>query len=140
MCPKYKKGKNLIWEKYLPKSKFSNGGGRERERIHVSFDGFSGFVNRKSSSPELKLFVSTRAMRRHQKRGISPKIHRRGFGEIEGFKFRKCFKASYGFYYAPRGGDYSYFGLFSIIGAVWLSFNALRGCLTVFSLRGCLAK
>ena len=32
------------------------------------------------------------------------------------------------FFYAPRGRDSSYFGLFSIIGAVWLSFNALRGC------------
>ena len=28
-----------------------------------------------------------------------------------------------------RGRDSSYYGLFSILGAVWLSFNALRGCL-----------
>ena len=33
---------------------------------------------------------------------------------------------------APRGKDSSYFGLFSILGAVWLSFNALRGCLAIF--------
>ena len=33
------------------------------------------------------------------------------------------------FFYTPRGRDSSYFGLFFIIGAVWLSFNALRGCL-----------
>ena len=46
----------------------------------------------------------------------------------------------YSFFYAQRGRDSSYFGLFSILGAVWLSFNALRGCLTVFALRGCLAK
>ena len=42
---------------------------RERERedgIHVSFDDFFGFVGRKSLSPELKFFVSTRATRRHQ--------------------------------------------------------------------------
>ena len=32
------------------------------------------------------------------------------------------------------------FGLFSIIGAVWLSFNALRCCLAVFALRGYLAN
>ena len=85
----------------------------EKERdegIHVFFDDFSGFIGRKSSSLELKFFVSTRATRRHQKGGISPKIHRRGFGEIKGFEFRKCFKASYGFYYALRGRDSSYFG------------------------------
>ena len=33
----------------------------------------------------------------------------RGFGEIKGFEFKKCFKASYGFYDAPRGRDFSYF-------------------------------
>ena len=36
--------------------------------------------------------------------------------------------------------DSSYFGLFSILGAVWLSFKALRGCLAIFALRGCLAN
>ena len=30
-------------------------------------------------------------------------------GEIKGFEFRKCFKASYDFYDAPRGRDSSYF-------------------------------
>ena len=33
------------------------------------------------------------------------------------------------FFYTPKGRDPSYFGLFSILGSVWLSFNALRGCL-----------
>ena len=42
--------------------------------------------------------------------------------------------------HASIGRDSSYFGLFSIQGPVWLSFNALRGCLAVFTLRGCLAK
>ena len=42
--------------------------------------------------------------------------------------------------HAPRGRDSSYFGLFSIIGAFLLSFNALNGCLAVFSLRSCLAN
>ena len=37
-----------------------------------------------------------------------------------------------------RHKDSSYFGLFSILGAIWLSFNALRGCLALFALRGCL--
>ena len=42
--------------------------------------------------------------------------------------------------HTSRGRDSSYFGLFSILGVVWLSFNTLRGCLALFSLRGCLAK
>ena len=46
---------------------------------------------------------------------------------------------SSGVAHAPRGRDFSYFGLFSILGDVWLSFNALRGCLVIFSLRGSLA-
>ena len=41
--------------------------------------------------------------------------------------------------HALRGRDSSYFGLFSILRADWLSFNALRGCLAVFALRDCLA-
>ena len=40
---------------------------RERERRKESFGDFSGFVDRKSLSLELKLFVSTRATHRHQK-------------------------------------------------------------------------
>ena len=44
------------------------------------------------------------------------------------------------FVFASRGRYSSYFGLFSILGAVWLSFNTLRGSLAVFALRGCLAK
>ena len=49
-------------------------------------------------------------------------------------------ETSESFVFAPRGRDSSYFGLFSILGAVWLSFNAVRGCLALFSLRGCLEK
>ena len=49
-------------------------------------------------------------------------------------------RTSESFVFTPRGRDSSYFGLFSILGAFWLSFNALRGCLAVFSLRDCLAK
>ena len=45
-----------------------------------------------------------------------------GLGNVHG--------TSYIFFYAPRGRDSSYFGLFFILWAVWLSFNALRGCLT----------
>ena len=49
-------------------------------------------------------------------------------------------RTSESFVFAPRGRDSSYFGLFSILGAVWLIFNALRGGLAVFSLRGYLEK
>ena len=34
--------------------------------------------------------------------------------------------------HASRGRDSSYFGLFFIIGTVWLSFNGLRGYLVEF--------
>ena len=39
-----------------------------------------------------------------------------------------------------RGRDSSYFGLFSILWAVWLSFNALRGCLALFFPKGLFGK
>ena len=42
------------------------------------------------------------------------------------------YKTSYSFFYALRSRDSSYFGLFSILRTIWLSFNALRGCLAVF--------
>ena len=38
-----------------------------------------------------------------------------------------------------RCRDSSY-GLFSILGAVWLSFNVLRGCLVVFFPKGLFVK
>ena len=88
---------------------------RERER-KVSFGDSQDFVDRNSSGQELKFIASTRATRGYRKEGISPKIHRRGFGKIKGFKFRKCFKASYGFYGAPRGRDSSYFDFIPTFG------------------------
>ena len=39
-----------------------------------------------------------------------------GIWGIEGFDFRKCFKASYGFYDTPRGRDSSYFDFIPIFG------------------------
>ena len=42
--------------------------------------------------------------------------------------------------HASRDRDSSFFGLFSILGTGWLSFNALRGCLALFSGRGYLEK
>ena len=83
----------MIFGKISPKSIFFETLERERdrerkrdERIHVSFGDFSGFVCRKSSSPELKFSASTRATHRYRKRGISPKILRRKFGEFKDFR------------------------------------------------------
>ena len=47
-----------------------------------------------------------------------------GLGSVHG--------TSLSFFYAPKDRDSSYFGLFSIIGAVWLSFNALKGTVWPF--------
>ena len=55
-------------------------------------------------------------------------------------KVSSVHETSLSFFYGQRGRDSSYFGLFSILEIVWLSFNALRGCLALFTLRGCLAK
>ena len=62
--------------------------------------------------------------------------------EVESFRVQEEFAVLHrGVVHGPRGRDSFYFGLFSILGAVWLSFNAIRGCLAFFfSLRGCLAK
>ena len=82
---------------------------------------------------------------------------RQGFArkvrEVESFGFRKCSrnfleslltlqeaKLPRVVAHASRGRDSSYFGLFSFLRAVWLSFNALRSCLAIFALRGCLEK
>ena len=62
------------------------------------------------------------------------------FGKSKVSSLGSVHGTSYIFFYAPRDRDFSYFGLFSIIGAVWLSFNAVRGCLALFSLKGCLAN
>ena len=61
----------------------------------------------------------------YHKQRILLKIHAKSSGD-RGFWVPGTSKS---FVFAPRGRDSSYFGLFSIIGAVWLSFNALRGCL-----------
>ena len=44
------------------------------------------------------------------------------------------------FFYAPRGRDSSYFCLFSILGAVWFSFNALKGLFGRFFPKGLFGK
>ena len=49
------------------------------------------------------------------------KLKASGSGSIRG--------TSSGHFSCSRGRDSSYFGLFSFLGSVWLSFNALRGCL-----------
>ena len=67
---------------------------------------------------------------------ISPKIHSKSLGD-RGFRISGTSKS---FVFAPRDRDSSYFGLFSILWAVWLSFNALRGCLAIFFPKGLFGK
>ena len=107
----------------------------ERESPTSLYD-LRSSVNRFSSSQELKFIYETRVMRGYRKQRISPKIHAKS-SEDRGFRVSGT---SESFVFALRGMDSSYFGLFSILGAVWLSFNALRGCLAVFALRDCLSK
>ena len=45
-----------------------------------------------------------------------------------------------GIAHTQRGRDSSYFGLFSILGAVWLIFNALKGLFGGFFPKGLFGK
>ena len=107
----------------------------EREAPTSLYD-LRSLVDRFSLGQELKSIYATRVMRGHRKQRILPKIHAKSL-EDRGFRVSGT---SESFVFALRGRDSSYFGLFSNLGAVWLSFNALRGCLAIFALRGCLAK
>ena len=75
-------GENISQNQIFETVEREREGERERERERerggnsFSFGDFSGFVGQKSSRPELKVFVSTRATRRHQKVGF----HRRSTG------------------------------------------------------------
>ena len=82
-------------------------------------------VARFSSGQELKSIYVTRATRGYRKQRILPKIQAKSLGD-RGFRVSRT---SESFVFTPRGRDSYYFGLFSILGVVWLSFNALRGCL-----------
>ena len=107
----------------------------EREAPTSLYD-LRSSVARFSLGQELKSIYATKATRGYQKQRISSKIQVKSSGD-RGFRVSET---SESFVFAPRGRDSSYFGLFSILGAVWLSFNALRGCLVIFALRGYLAK
>ena len=110
---------------------------REEEReASTSLHDLRSSVAWFSSSQKLKFIYATRATRGYQKQGISPKIHTKSSG-YRGFRVSETSRS---FVFTIRGRISSYFGLFSILGAVWLSFNALRGCLALFFLRGCLEK
>ena len=71
-----------------------------------------------------------RGMHRHQKEEIFLRRSKRGdLEEIKVCGLGSVSRFPNGVSYAPRSRDSSYFGLFSILGAIWLSFNVLRGCL-----------
>ena len=83
----------------------------------------------------LKSEYSTRAMCGYQKLQVSPRFRAEGLGSRK-LRIQEVFaKLPQVVAHALRGRDSSYFGLFSILGAVWLGFNAIRGCLVVFALR-----
>ena len=113
---------------------------RGEERVEreapTSLYNLQSLVARFSSGQELNSIYVTRAMRGCWKQRVSPKIHAKSLGDC-GFRVSETSKS---FVFAPRVRDSSYFGLFSIIWDVWLMFNALRGCLAIFSLRGYLEK
>ena len=96
---------------------------REEERVERSstflYD-LRSSVARFSSGQELKFIYAMRATH-----GPRTKIQAKSSGD-RGFLVSGT---SESFVFAQRGRDSSYFDLFSILGAVWLSFNALRGCL-----------
>ena len=52
-----------------------------------------------------------------------------GVREIKGFGFRKCPQDFVEFLLRSKRYGFFLFWFFSILGVVWLSFNALRGCL-----------
>ena len=59
--------------------------------------------------------------------------------EVESFRFKKFSRNFLGsLLILQEVGILPTLVYFSILGDVWLSFNALRGCLDIFSLRGCL--
>ena len=81
--------------------------------------------------PRTKVHLRDESSRAYRKQRISPKIHSKS-SEDHGFRVSETFES---FVFAQRGRDSSYFGLFSILRDVWLSFNALRDCLAIFALR-----
>ena len=87
---------------------------------------FSGFINRKSLSPELKFIVSTRATCRHKKKEkkkkISSNIQKRRFGENQSLRVRKSFEVLKKCFL--RSKRYGFFIL-------WFIFH-YRGCLVEF--------
>ena len=57
---------------------------REEESIRASSDDPRSSIGRNLSSQELKFIASTRVTCTYKKRGVSPKIQRKRFREIEG--------------------------------------------------------
>ena len=81
-----------------------------------------------------------RATHGYQKLQVSPRFRMEGSGSRKLRVQEVSAKLPQVITHASRGKDSSCFGLFSILGAIWLSFNALRGYLALFARMGCLAK
>ena len=65
---------------------------------------------------------------------------KQGVREIKGFGFMKCPRDFLKFLLRSKRWGFFLLWLFSILWAVWLSFNALRGCLAVFFPKGLFGK
>ena len=89
-----------------------------------------------TDGPRFKVGVHGEAMRGYQKLKVFPRFHAEGLGSRK-LRVQEVFaELPRVIAHASRDRYFSYFGLFSILGAVWLSFNAIRGCLALFALRG----
>ena len=129
--------KKINWERGIPflGSTRESERGEEREAPTSLYDLWIS-VAQFSSGQELKSIYATRATRGYQKQKISPKIHAKSSGD-HGFRVSGTFES---FVFALRGRDSSYFCLFSIVGTIWLSFNALRIYLAIFFPKGLFGK
>ena len=119
---------------------------REKKREGVekkaptSFYDLRKSIDRLPTDQGLKSEYSVRATHGYQKLQVSPRFHAEGSGSRKFWVQEVFAELPRVVAHASRCWDSSYFDLFSILGSVWLSFNALRGCLALFVLRSCLAK
>ena len=84
---------------------------------------------RLSMGQGLKLEYSARATRGYHKLQVLPRFRVEGSGSRKFWVQEVFAELPRVVAHASRGRDFSYFDLFSILGVVWLCFNALRGCL-----------
>ena len=90
---------------------------REKRELQASLFNLRSSIELILSGQGLKFIASTRGMREYLKQGISQKIQG-NLGKIKVFGLESVFETSYRCFYAPRGRDPSYLGLFSTFGLI----------------------